>query len=421
MTNIDDDVRSLLATAAETIRPEGVPPLRLPQAVAGDQQRPVMHRWQRFLGPAAAAASVAVIAAAALVISNSVAGRPPPSSRGDASVPPYYIAISLPSRPKTPYDAAIYATRTGARVARIVPTRRPHTVIGFTLAANDRTFAIALVLPPAKTWFMDRSPKQIYLGTFNPVTRTVKIAPIPKLLLPRNAILRSMALSPSGAKLAVDYFPLVPRTNVLKVINLATGTVRTWASSSGQVVIANDSTDLSWANDNRTLGFNWYGFNPTTGRVLRTSGFWLLDTAKPGGDLIADSRRVLRYGVGSPFIRIKDGYFVAPAMLAPDGRTIVAAVASRQSENAGYLWFATYNAANGRLEHKFDRTSLSRTPLDVQLRVLWTSPFARSLVAAGLPGQHDQTDLVRQSGRVTVLPRGQQQDLLPGPLPDPAW
>jgi hypothetical protein len=231
-----------------------------------------------------------------------------------------------------------------------------------------------------------------------------------------------MALSPSGTKLAINYNPDVsPHTKItdmLKVMNLATGAIRTWTSAAGEILTAGNALDLSWANDNMTLGFNWWGITLSPERNLPTSGFWLLDTAKSGGNLIADSRRVLRYKEGAPFIIVKGGYFAAAQpVLAPDGRTIIAALTSGQSDTAGYFWFATYDAANGQLERRFDRTSLSKTPLGPTFGVFWTSPFAKLLVVAGPPGHHGQIDILRQSGHATVLPHGQQQVLVPGP----AW
>lgn len=415
MTSIDDRVRALIATAAENVTPGSVPPLRLPQAEAGDRQEVVAGRWPRWLAPAAAAASIAVIAAAALVISNAVASRPRPVSPAAVSVPPYYIGIAKPGN-----DAAIYATRSGAVIARVVPPGTARPVIGVTAAADDRTFAIAV--PEGRHWNVGQPPKRFYLVKFNPVTRSVTMTPIPELQVPRNALLRGMALAPSGTKLAVNYTPSVSTkpqpTDELKVVDLVTGAIRTWTSSRGLILTSGNPLDLSWANDNTTLAFSWYGFTVTPSeRTLPTSGFWLLDTVKAGGDLIADSRRVLRYAIRGPDVAVKGGYFAAYPALAPDGRTVVAALTSRQSDTSGYFWFATYDAANGRLEHQFGRASLSKTPLRGTFGLFWTAASGRLLVVAAPPGHHGQLGIVRPSGHMIVLPHDQNLVLLPGP----AW
>lgn len=121
--------------------------------------------------------------------------------------------------------------------------------------------------------------------------------------------------------------------------------------------------------------------------------------------------------MGSPYVAVKGGYFAAQPVLAPDGRTIVAALTSKQSDTSGYFWIAMYNAANGRLEREFDRTSLSKTPLPGTFGVLWTSPFGKKLVVAAPPGHHSQIVILRPSGHMTALPHG--QDLVP--VPGPAW
>lgn len=412
MTDIDDDVRSLLAAAAEQITMEGVPPLRLPRAAAGDRPRFGVRRWPGWLGPVAAAVSVGVIAVAALVVSNAVAGRPRPVSPAGQPVPPYYIAITKPAG-----GAAIHATRTGALLARVVPPGRARPVIGLTAAADDRTFAIAV--PAGRHGNRLPAPTRFYLVRFDPAGPAVRITPIPALAVPAKMLLAGFALSPSGAKLAVAYIgDAGPKyASTLKITDLATGAVRTWASPRGEFLRSGNPLDLSWADDNTTLAFNWFGFTLTPQRQLPTSGLWLLDTAKAGGGLIADSRRALDFTPGTPSFAVKGGYLVSDPVLAPDGKTIVAAIASKPLAGPGYAWFAKYDAASGRLERVFDRTLVSRTSPSPAMTVLWTSAFGSRLLVSEPPGFNGKLGLVRRSGHVTVLPGDRKQFLLPGP----AW
>ena len=98
MTDIDEEVRSLLTMVAETITPDSVPRLRLPEPAPGlPSARPhTIIGARRWLAPAAAGVAVLAIVLAAAV----VAGRPHARSAGrdDATVPKgipaYYIAMT---------------------------------------------------------------------------------------------------------------------------------------------------------------------------------------------------------------------------------------------------------------------------------------------------------------------------------------
>jgi hypothetical protein len=413
-TSTQDRVRRAIAATAEQIAPGTVPPLRLEQAGAGRRHRTSSRRWPVWLAPAAAAASVAVIATATLIVSNGVVSHPQLVGPVDVPVPPYYIALT-----KAGDDAAIYATRTGALIARVVPPESTRPVLGLSAAADDRTFAIAV--PAGAHWNSGQPPKRFYLVTFDPATRTVTTSLVPGLAVPRNATIRAFALSPSATKLAVAY--QVPNTREitddLKVMDLRTGSIRTWTSPHGEVLYGPSPIDLSWSADNKTLALNWYSLRPAGQQAPSASGLWLLDTAKPGGGLFADSRRVLSYRVVGSAIAIPgNGYLATLPVLTPDGRTAVVALTSTLSDTSGYTWFAVYDAANGRLERTFGRTPLtSARPAYPQMSMLWTSPPGDVMVIGSPPGQNGQIGVVRKSGRLTLLPTSPDVTLIPGP----AW
>jgi hypothetical protein len=408
-----DRVRRAIAATAEQIAPGTVPPLRLQPAGAGRRQRTVARRRPAWLAPAAAAASVAVIATSALVISNGVASRPQVVGPVDVPVPPYYIALT-----NTGDNAAIYATRTGDLIAKVVPPGA-HPVLGLSAAADDRTFAIAV--PAGARWNVGQPPKRFYLVKFNPATLAVTTSLVPRLAVPRNATIRAFALSPSGTKLAVAY--QVPNTREitddLKVTDLRTGSIRTWTTPHGEILDGPSPIDLSWSDDNKTLAFNWYSLLPADPPAPSASGLWLLDTAKPGGELFADSRRVLTYRVvGSDIAIPGNGYQATLPVLTPDGRTVIVALTSKPSDTSGYIWFAVYDAANGRLERTFDRTPLSNArPAELQMSTLWTSPPGDVMVIGTPPGHNGQIGVLRRSGRLTLLPTAPHLTLIPGP----AW
>jgi hypothetical protein len=245
--------------------------------------------------------------------------------------------------------------------------------------------------------------------------------PLPALLVTRTEGATACALSPSGSKLAVATEKAGYKAGELKVMDLRTGVIRTWTSSSGAVMTTDNPIDMSWAADNTTLAFSWGDLSVWPPPARSPSGLWLLDTARPGGDLLAEGRRVLAYRVNR-----KRGVFAVPGaghlasvpVLTPDGRTFVVGITSTISVVSGYFWFAAYDAVTGRLERIFDRTSLVSNSASQQIGVLWTSPSGNALVVSNLPGHVLRVSMVSQSGHVIVLPfRDDKQMLDPGP----AW
>jgi hypothetical protein len=182
MTNIDEEARSLIAIAAQTITPRSVPPLRLPEPAP---RRPSGHRRsigvRRWLAPAAAGVAVLAIVLAATV----VAGRPyarrsagQHDSTVSERVPAYYIAMTATTSANAlnaPQVAGIYSTATGKLVALITPPAprgSTGSVIGVSAAADDRTFLLTVA-----DQFSRHEEYRFYLARFDPATSHVTSRP----------------------------------------------------------------------------------------------------------------------------------------------------------------------------------------------------------------------------------------------------
>ncbi|MGI5323468.1 hypothetical protein [Actinomadura nitritigenes] len=142
----------------------------------------------------------------------------------------------------------------------------------------------------------------------------------------------NLAASPDGSRLAV--VGTAGGRSEAVVIDVRTGGHRTWSATGGSV------TGATWAPDNRTLGFVQTPGDPPDGAVLR-----LLDTARPGADLL--SARVLR---PAEVTGTRVNGLINVFVLNPDGRTATAQIQGAKHgphDDASFL-LATLSAADGR-------------------------------------------------------------------------
>jgi hypothetical protein len=249
------------------------------------------RRWPGWLAPVAAAAAMAGVILASLAISG-VLLRPGTGGAGSASafarVPRFFVGL-----PEAKGRAIVAATATGAVLGRVEPPQ--HTIfIWAAAAADDRTFVLAAGVPPkAGTSAFDWGPISFYRLT---LSRSGHPGPLVRLPIPsETAAISGLAVSPDGSKFAVSFLGPTNQEigSKIEVFSLATGAGREWAWPGkgwiGQITISVGGTGkLSWAADNRTLLFE-----ESTG----VKGGWtvqlrLLDTATPGGSLLASSTHV---------------------------------------------------------------------------------------------------------------------------------
>jgi WD40-like Beta Propeller Repeat len=370
-----------------------------------------------MMAPIAAAVSVLAVAAGAVALGSLSRNDGSPATRSSVlrSVPRYYVALAVPepATPKVGHAAGIYSTSTGSQLASIrAPSAYP-AFVDVSAAADDRTFALAARAYPHG----GRAAVTFYLASFRPADRSVSLTGITGAQVPAGASFDGLALSPDGRSLAFAYEQpgaAGTTTEVLKVVDIATGTARTWTSAHGNVAGAGlGPRPLSWSANGRSLAFAWYGTGPGTGgtAMLATTGLRLLRIGNPGPGLVSSSRRALRLydvaGQPNPL-----GLVPTSAILAP-GSQVVAAAGANQAGTAG--GFAEFSAVSGRRIRTLWWKPLPPATSDRGMAVLWASESGRTLIVSGPPGHPGRIAVLRQD-RLFLLPGSERVA-----LPAAAW
>jgi hypothetical protein len=240
-----------------------------------------------------------------------------------AGIPRYYIAASGPQRAHgdlRPVDAFVMDAQTGAVLATVRP---PAGYSSFALfgggAASGEEFGVAAqkgwqpVLDPDFRYYTSngRQPVTFFIVRFDPATRQVTLQKMPDLHVRFSPgalygsggsqvteqqisafSVRGFALSPDGTRLAVMTGGVTPdgqsQVTTVHVLPVTAGAVaRSW-----QVTVNSKTTLAGIYEISGGLGLSW----SSDGRFLATSAtvgittVLMLDTALPGGSLLADSR-----------------------------------------------------------------------------------------------------------------------------------
>lgn len=307
MPLIEDLLRGELKRVADTVQPGQLRPLQMP--VPG-------RRWHRRLLPVAAAAAVIAVAVAAVLVARP---KPvPPAAPGPATIPRYYLTFTLAYRqfhdlPVT--EAVIRDTATGkiTGTVKILSDLFPAPVT-VTAAPDDRSFIIGT--PEGR----DEAYRFLRL----PISADGKPGHLTELpAYPVPAGVTGIALSPDGTLLAVSSIDWLGRQDghattgigEVEVINLVTGTVRTWTAGMqhGHYFLPGQP---SWADGNRMIAFTWQRAQSLTNDAMTMEGVRLLDTEAPG-DNLADARTIM-----SP--KAVNGT-IESALITPDGRDVLVA------------------------------------------------------------------------------------------------
>jgi len=391
---MEDKVRMALRETGEEIRPHTVPSLRL-RGTRRTRLPAIPGRWGTWLTPLAAAAAVAAVVAASLAISSTFHGHargtgPATAPRWNGSpigprsalrkVPPYFVALSGPTRSEGDYRAVVRSTVTGRTLATVTPPRPYRVFTWVSGAADDRTF----VLAAQRYWYIasgqagmpaenrdNTTPTVFFKLTFAPGTHaaTLTMLSVPG---PIHSLF-GMAVSPDGTRLALDL-----GLKSVQVVTLATGTVRSWAwHGSGNIGNWKPMGQvLSWSADGRYLEFQRWG-----GSSDETMHIRILDTTAPGTSLTA-AKVIVAY----PYRSGGGTYATGNSFLTPDGTRIVTATTfdpGRRDPAGGYGQITGYSARTGKPVFHEDRFSASAGWQEV----LWAGPHGNALVVSDPRGR----------------------------------
>jgi hypothetical protein len=344
------------------------------------------HRRRPWIVLVTAAAAVIAIAVALVIALTS---QPPAASPG---IPAYYVALNDALSQRSPDQVVVGSTFTGARLATVSPPAHG-TFVGMTGAADDRTFVLgAQPFPFSPSWWGEE-PRTWYLLRIAPGTDDpARLARLPIPATPFGLEVAGMALSPDGSEFAVALEPNTTMTSgpeLLRIYSVATGALlRTWTGPPSNVTWdgylgRDNNTTLSWLADGHTLVFD-YG-----------AGGRMLDTSRPGHDLIAGSR---------PTAWSISVNACSRPVVTSDGKTVVCATADSQG-----IAETTGGTCSGALVEYLTATgtparTLYQANCGTDGEVLWVSPSGEALIGyLNKPGQSSPVVGVITQGKFRSL------------------
>jgi hypothetical protein len=335
MPDIENLLREELKRTARKVQPGILRPLRVPA--------PDRSRRRRLLPLAAAAAVIAVITVVALVVGLTAAQKPAPSGPAPAALPRFYVTTRAGANSHE-VAAVVRASASGQVTGTVqVPSSILQGSAGVTAAADDRSFIIGayegLSEDSSGGIRLDLRLFQFRISGGGKPGHLTELAPSPA----RGLGFKGIALSPDGKLLAVSLVSGPDdSTGTLQVINLATGTIRTWTAPVTGPQYAPGAP--AWVDGNRMIAFTWLrSTDQGTGYV--TEGVRLLDTAAPG-DNLADAKLIVPSGV------VAAGA-IKSALITPDGRDVIAVtlrdLSPLASSHTVIVQFAELQAGTGGL------------------------------------------------------------------------
>jgi hypothetical protein len=273
------------------------------------------------------------------------AHKPAVSGSAPARLPRFYVTTS--SAPGGRGIQAVVRASASGQVTGTVPVPSAIPVewadsggTFVTAAADDRSFIIGVQGGQSPTKIgLDLRLFRFAISAAGKPGRLTKLAPAPM----RNETTEGIALSPDGKLLAVslqnDSSP--DPVGVIQVLNLATGAIRTWTAPARSVYIPGPP---SWADGSRVIAFTWLR-STQSGLMSAPRGIRLLDTAAPGGNLVAGTVIVPRGVVAAGSI--------VSALITPGGRDVIVVtwrdLTPRASTHTVVVQFAELQASTGRL------------------------------------------------------------------------
>jgi hypothetical protein len=393
MPSIENLLRDELKRVTETVQPGQLRPLRIPAPG---------RRWRHRLLPLAAAAAVIAVAVSAVLVAGSKLAPAPAAAPVTAAVPRHYLTFTfVPDKqfhdlPVT--EAVIRDTAAGKITGTVkIMTRSFPASVAADAAPDGRSFILAIA---------EDAPKDEYRFFRLPVSAGGKpghLTELPAYPVPVNAYLAGIALSPDGTRLAVSFSYGLGATNsgpakymvgAVEVINLVTGTVRTWTAGMQQGHWYQPGQP-SWADGDRMIAFTWQQAKSMSNDAMTMQGVRLLDTEAPG-DNLADARMIMPAKAVHGTIN--------SVLITPDGRDVLVAT-SRDSRGTVFMQISEVPTA-GAGPVRVLRTETARATATTQgelsdsSQVLSLAPDGRYALVQCI--QFGWLDL--DSGRFTPLP-----------------
>lgn len=321
MTRTEARLRDYFSAAADSVRADNTAPLAPPRPTRR-QRRAYRRRgwsgrrgWQAWGAPLVAGASVLTVVAAAVTLAGLTAGHrsaAAPASGTTAGQPQYYAEVDGSD---TGGSVVILATSSGAVIANVdmatllrtanLPAQPIGMLAAVAAAPDDHTFYAEMFVAHNLAWIFKFSVSGA--GSVTGITR------IPGGIVPgayASGVPR-LVVSPDGERLALTTTSRTSLSAILSgsghnnavqdeivVIDLRTGTQRTWEDGLFRTGSTFSIQSLSWHDGDRSLLFvpGWYsrtspfffgGSGNSQVRLLDISG-----RASAGGSL-ADSKVLL--------------------------------------------------------------------------------------------------------------------------------
>ena len=259
--SIEDRVRTATRAGATLVRDIG--PLAAPDPVRlRPRSAPAARRWRSWGIPLAAAAAVVLVALSLVAVRQF--GAPAPSTGGPASnlpatVPRYYVALSLKGTGPNGYegsgDLTVGDDHTGTAIATITP---PDGVGFYDVqgASDDRTF---VVMATSGKHFWPTGPESWYLLRISPGTaRPYQLTKLPIKIPGSYVDSVSYALSPDDRELAVESLgdgSGSAAVTTVALYSVSSGAeLRAWTT--GKFPSGPIERTISWLPDGRQLAFS---------------------------------------------------------------------------------------------------------------------------------------------------------------------
>lgn len=310
MPPIEDLLREELKRVTDAVQPGQLRPLRPPAPGP---------RWRLWLRPVTVGAAVIAIATVAALLAGLPARQQPYVAPApvSAAMPRYYVTVAETTA-RT--EAVVRDSRSGRVTGTAALPSFFNPVSYIVASADERTFVLAIDMtitgtPGSANFRFYRLP----VSADGRPGRPTELPQSP----PGAPVVTGISLSPDGTRLAVSLeyatgFTVADTYGGIQVINLATGTSRTWVARNYDTYWPGPP---SWENGDTTVAFTWWHLTSVTTGAAAITGIRELDTSAAGSNLLAS--RLIPFAAPTPFTAFTAD--TRSAIITSDGREIVAA------------------------------------------------------------------------------------------------